>query len=130
LPFIATHPDLVCPTDEPTVLVDCGSICACLSAATERTPVVLGKPDPRILLDVATKHGLAPAELAMVGDRLYTDIAMAKAAGSLAVLVLTGEATADQAADCPAPPDLIASDVGEFGEWLLTAHGDSRSASR
>src|SRR5205814_980197 len=30
LPFIATHPDLVCPTDEPTVLVDCGAICACL----------------------------------------------------------------------------------------------------
>ena len=36
LPFIATHPDLVCPTDEPTVLVDCGSICAALTAATGR----------------------------------------------------------------------------------------------
>ncbi|HVJ66836.1 MAG TPA: hypothetical protein VM510_02560, partial [Caulifigura sp.] len=46
LPYIATHPDLVCPTDEPTVMVDCGAICACLSAATNRKPVVLGKPDP------------------------------------------------------------------------------------
>ncbi len=47
LPYIATHPDFVCPTDQPTVLVDCGSICACLAAATGRRPdVVLGKPDP------------------------------------------------------------------------------------
>src|SRR5204862_4213464 len=91
LPFIATHPDLVCPTDEPTVLVDCGSICACLTAATGRRPLVLGKPDPRILLDLAARHQLAPGQLAMVGDRLYTDIAMARAAGALAVLVLTGE---------------------------------------
>lgn len=130
LPFIATHPDLVCPTDEPTVLVDCGSICDCLTAATGRVPVVLGKPDPRILLDLAAKHSLMPAEIAMVGDRLYTDIAMAKAAGALAVLVLTGEATAEQAAACTAPPDLIAADIGEFGACLQSAHSDSRDSSR
>ena len=47
LPFIATHPDLTCPTDEPApVLVDCGAICACLTAATGRQPMVLGKPRP------------------------------------------------------------------------------------
>ena len=99
LPFLATHPDLVCPTDEPTVLVDCGAICACLSAASSgRLPVVLGKPDPAILHGVCHKHGLQPWEVAMIGDRLYTDIAMAQRAGAVSVLVLTGEATRDEAA--------------------------------
>jgi HAD superfamily hydrolase (TIGR01450 family) len=121
LPFIATHPDLVCPTDEPTVLVDCGSITACVTAATGRTPVVLGKPDPRILLDLATRLGLAPTELAMVGDRIYTDVAMAQKAGVPAVLVLSGEATAGDAAAIGDPRPLVVADVGEFGELLERA---------
>lgn len=118
LPFIATHPDLVCPTDEPTLLVDCGSITACLTVATGRTPVVLGKPDPRILLDLSERLGLAPAELAMVGDRVYTDVAMARKAGVPAVLVLTGEATAADAEAIDGPRPLVVKDVGEFGERL------------
>lgn len=121
LPFIATHPDRVCPTPDPTVLVDCGSICAALTAATGREPVVLGKPDPSLLLDLATRHNLAPAQLAMVGDRLYTDIRMAQRAGALSVLVLTGEATAEQAAALQPPPDLVVADVGELGELLERA---------
>src|SRR5439155_13966677 len=107
LPFIATHPDLVCPTDEPTVLVDCGSICACLTAATQRSPVVLGKPEPSILLDLCARQKLAPNQLAMVGDRLYTDMEMAHKAGALAVLVLSGEATAADIAAQAQPPDLV-----------------------
>jgi NagD protein len=121
LPFVATHPDLVCPTDEPTVLVDCGAICACLTAATGRTPVVLGKPDPSILLDLCARLGLAPEQVAMVGDRLYTDIAMAQRAGVPAVLVLSGEATAAEAAALARPPDLVVADVGELGELLERA---------
>jgi len=121
LPFIATHPDLVCPTDEPTVLVDCGAICACLTAATQRSPLVLGKPDPRILLDLCARHGLAPGQLAMVGDRIYTDMVMAQTAGSLAVLVLSGEATATDAAAALQPPDLVVDDVGEFGRRIEQA---------
>jgi hypothetical protein len=92
LPFIATHPDMVCPTDQSTVLVDCGAICACLTAATGRWPVVLGKPDPAILLNLCVRHAVAPEEMAMVGDRIYTDIVMAQKAGAVAVLVLSGEA--------------------------------------
>ena len=49
VPYIATNPDRVCPTDQPTVLVDCGSICACLEHATGRRPdITLGKPDPNM----------------------------------------------------------------------------------
>lgn len=120
-PFVATHPDLVCPTDEPTVLVDCGAVCACLTAATGVRPVVLGKPDPAMLHDLCGRAGVPPARVAMVGDRLYTDVAMARRAGAVAVLVLTGEATAAEAAACPEPPHLIVADVGELGERLERA---------
>jgi len=118
-PFIATHPDRICPTDQPTILVDCGSVCACLESATGRKPdAVLGKPDPWMLRGILDRHGLAPGELAMVGDRLYTDMAMARRAGVAAVLVLSGEATADEAAHCPTPPDLIVPTLKELGDLL------------
>lgn len=121
LPFIATHCDLVCPTDQPTVLVDCGAICACLTAATGRSPVVLGKPDPSMLLELCEQLGLRPEQVAMVGDRIYTDMAMARRAGVLAVLVLTGEASAADAAASPEKPDLIVDDIGELGARLEQA---------
>jgi len=122
--FIATNPDRVCPTDRPTRLVDCGSICACLEAATGRRPeAVPGKPDPRMLKGLLARHGLAPAELAVVGDRLYTDMAMARAADALGVLVLSGEATAEEALKTAAQPNLIVPTLAEFGTLLKQALG-------
>jgi NagD protein len=121
LPFLATHPDLICPTDEPTVLVDCGAICACLTAVTGRTPVVLGKPEPSLLLDICRKAQVHPDETLMVGDRIYTDIAMGRRAEVPAVLVLSGEGTRQDAAACPHPPDLVVTDIGELGTLLEQA---------
>lgn len=121
LPFIASHPDRACPTDQPTLLVDCGAFCACLAAATGRSPTVLGKPDPRMLDGVCRRHGLRPEQIAVVGDRLYTDMAMAQRAGATSVLVLTGEATADQAAAFNPPPDLVVANIGVLGELLLAS---------
>ncbi len=121
--FIASHPDRVCPTDEPTVLIDCGSVCAALEAATGRAPdAVPGKPDPRMLLGLCRRLGREPGELAMVGDRLYTDMEMARRAGAFGVLVLSGEATAEDAAAANPKPDLVARDLEEFGEQLRAAH--------
>ena len=121
-PFIATHPDRICPTDQPTVLVDCGAVCAALEQAVERGPdVVLGKPDPCMLRGILHRHALPPEQLAMVGDRLYTDMAMARKAGAVGVLVLTGEATAEQAAKHSPPPDLVVSGLAELGERLRAA---------
>jgi len=121
-PYFATNPDRVCPTDEPTVLVDCGSICAALREATGCAPTaVLGKPDPAMLRGILHKHDLKPQQLAMVGDRLYTDVAMAHRAGALGVLVLTGEATSEEAARHTPQPDLIVADIAELGEKLRTA---------
>jgi len=121
LPWLATHPDLVCPTDEPTVLVDCGSICASLSAATGRQPIVFGKPNPSILLELRDRLQLASDQMIMVGDRIYTDMKMAQDAGIPAALVLTGETTEAQAASLPWQPDLIVSDVGKLGTLLAEA---------
>ena len=121
-PFIASHVDRVCPTDQPTVLVDCGSVCAALTEATGRKPdAVLGKPDPRMLGRVLQRHELRPENLALVGDRLYTDMAMAQRAGALSVLVLTGEATASEAARHLPALDLVVQDISQFGEMLKAA---------
>jgi NagD protein len=121
-PFLASHPDRVCPTNQPTVLVDCGAICAALQSASGRAPdAVLGKPDPRMLRGLMHRHGLAANELAMVGDRLYTDIEMARRSGALGVLVLTGEATAEEAARQNPPPDLVVNDLSILGEELRAA---------
>jgi len=120
--FIASHPDRICPTDEPTVFVDCGSICAALTAATGRSPdAIPGKPDPRMLRGLLHRHGLNADQLAMVGDRLYTDMVMAREAGVLGVLVLTGEATATEASRHHPPLDLVVKDISQFGEHLRAA---------
>jgi NagD protein len=121
-PFIATHPDRICPTDQPTLLVDCGSICAALEKATGRAPdVVLGKPEPRMLSGILRRHRLDASKLAMVGDRLYTDMAMARRAGAFGILVLTGETTAADAAAHSPPPDLVVSGLAELGQRLREA---------
>lgn len=121
-PFIATHPDRVCPTDQPTVLVDCGSVCACLQAATGRSPTaVLGKPSPRMLAGILHQQHIEPAQLAMVGDRTYTDMAMARAAGAVGILVLTGETTEEEARAYRPSPDLILPSLYELGELLAGA---------
>jgi NagD protein len=122
-PFIATNPDKVCPTDQPTVLVDCGAICAALESATGRLPAaVLGKPDPVMIRGILHKHSLHPQNLAVVGDRLYTDMAMAHRAGAVGVLVLTGETTATQAREYSPAPDLVVAGLEEFGARLREAH--------
>jgi HAD superfamily hydrolase (TIGR01450 family) len=123
--FVASHPDRVCPTDEPTVIVDCGAVCAALESATGRAPdAVPGKPDPRMLLGLCGRLGYQPEELAMVGDRIYTDIEMARRASAFGVLVLSGEATVADVAMQKCAPDLVVRDLEEFGQRLSAAKED------
>ena len=133
IPYVATNPDRVCPTDQRTVLVDCGSMCKCIEYATGRQPdVCVGKPDPNMLRGVFERYGYQPDEVAMVGDRIYTDTATAHNAGAFGVLVLSGETTlevaekvAEDARTNPAPeffpPDIIVRDVKELGELLIAS---------
>ena len=122
LPYIATNPDRVCPTDQRVVLVDCGSICKCIEHATGRQPdITLGKPDPNMLSGIMSKHGLKADQIAMVGDRIYTDVAMARNAGALGVLVLSGETTLETAMSSSPQPDISALNIEEFGNLLLAS---------
>ena len=117
--YIATNPDKVCPTNLPTVLVDCGSMCAGIEKATGRWPdIVIGKPDPRMLDGIMCRYNLRPDEIAMVGDRIYTDILMAEKTGALGVLVLTGETKEEDLKDNDVIPDLVAKDLSEFGNMI------------
>lgn len=122
IPYIATNPDRVCPTDQPTVLVDCGSLTTCIEHATGRKPdIVIGKPNPDMLSGIMYRHGLKADEIAMCGDRIYTDVAMAQNAGALGVLVLSGETTLDTAVNSDPNPPITALDIAVFGELLLEA---------
>lgn len=117
--FIATNPDLVCPTDQQTLLVDCGSICAAIEKSTGRKPdMVLGKPQPEMLNSFLELYNLRGDEVAMVGDRIYTDIVMARLTNSFGVLVLSGEASQQDALEAIPVPDLVTTSIATFGEML------------
>jgi len=73
LPYIATNPDYVCPTEFGSV-PDCGSVCDMICNVTGRRPVVIGKPS-LLMPELAMKHvGCGKEETAVIGDRIYTDI--------------------------------------------------------
>ena len=92
VPFIATNPDLRCPVNFGFI-PDCGSICGMITAATDKKPTYIGKPEPTMVDIVREKYGYTLDETVVIGDRLYTDIATGLNAGVTAVCVLTGEAT-------------------------------------
>lgn len=122
IPYIATNPDRVCPTDLRTILVDCGSICQCIAHATGRMPdIVIGKPNPDMLTGIRRRYGLKPEEIAMCGDRIYTDVATAVNAGSFGILVLSGETLLDTALTAEEPPVLTIDNVGALGRLLKAA---------
>ena len=129
IPYIATNPDRVCPTDLPTVLVDCGSLCKCIEHATGRCPdLVIGKPNPDMLSGIMYRYGLKAEEIAMCGDRIYTDVAMAQNAGAFGVLVLSGETTLQTALEAENPPLLTARDISVFGKLLIESKKKRKKA--
>jgi len=118
LPYIATHPDFNCPT-ETGFAPDIGAIIAFIEASTGRRPdVVIGKPNAGIVQEALRITGLAPAELAMVGDRLYTDIATGVRFGMTSILVLSGEATQADVDASAVKPDLIFNQLSGMVEYL------------
>jgi HAD superfamily hydrolase (TIGR01450 family) len=118
LPYIATHPDLNCPT-ETGFAPDIGAIIAFIEASAGRKPdIVIGKPNKGIVDEAVRVTGFVPAQLAMAGDRLYTDIAMSAAHGMLGVLVLTGETKKVNIVNSPYQPDLIFDRLSDMIEFL------------
>ena len=113
--YLATNPDYVCPIEFGFV-PDCGSICEMLAHAVKRMPYFIGKPQPEMVELALQRNHYRKEETLIVGDRLYTDILCGYHAGVETVLVLSGEATKEEAKAYEHQPDYIMSSVDELHE--------------
>lgn len=116
-PFIATHPDVNCPT-ENGFIPDCGSMLALIKASTGAEPKVIGKPNREIIDVIFQKKCFAPQEMAIVGDRLYTDIVTGRNAGIASLLVLSGETRREDLVAASVRPDYIFENLGDLAEHI------------
>nr|WP_012625148.1 HAD-IIA family hydrolase [uncultured Desulfovibrio sp.] len=108
--FLATHPDLVCPSPEGP-LPDVGSFISLYQTATGRSPQhIFGKPDPTVLAPLLGHY--TKDEMVMVGDRLSTDKKLAENAGIDFILVLSGEAVQADLEKEIIQPTLVVEDLG------------------
>jgi phosphoglycolate/pyridoxal phosphate phosphatase family enzyme len=112
--LIATNPDRTCPTEDGEI-PDCAGMIAAVEAVTgQAVEAIVGKPSP-IILDVALAAlGVSAAECAMVGDRIETDIVMAKRRGLASVLVLSGITGRDDPRIAELAPDLVLPSVKDL----------------
>lgn len=115
--FLATHPDLNCPTEDGSI-PDCGAMCAMVEASTGVKPRYLGKPFKETVDMIRLITGKLDEELAFVGDRLYTDIAVGVNNGITGILVLTGETRAEDIEESAVKPDYIFESLAALGEAL------------
>ena len=110
LPYIATNPDYVCPTEFGSV-PDCGSVCDMIFNATGKRPVVIGKPSPLMPQLAMEQYGYSKEETAVVGDRIYTDIKSGLNAGITGILVMSGETTEEILNKSIEKPHLVLQDA-------------------
>jgi len=113
VPFIATHPDLNCPTENGSV-PDCGAMCAMITASTGVRPIYLGKPYPETIQYIMDTLKCKKEDMVFVGDRLNTDIAIGVKNGVTTILVLTGEATLADVEKSEIKPDFIVERLAEL----------------
>ncbi|MDO9545382.1 MAG: HAD-IIA family hydrolase [Pelolinea sp.] len=110
IPYIATHPDINCPT-ENGFMPDIGSFMALIKSSTGRNAdIIIGKPYDHMVDAVLERTGFKKSEIAMIGDRLYTDIAMGNA-GITTILVLSGETKRGDLVNSAIKPDIIVDDL-------------------
>ena len=114
--FYCTHPDFNCPT-ENGFIPDSGAIAALITASTNKSPKYFGKPYKETADMISELFGVPFEETAIVGDRLYTDIALGKNNGLMSVLVLSGE-TKIEDVNADNAPDIILNGIGEIIDYL------------
>lgn len=111
VPMVSSHPDIVCPSPDGG-LPDTGAYMALFEATTGVRPIhVCGKPNKGMILHKIEEMGIKPANCAMVGDRLYTDMEMAERAEVHGILVLSGEATREDVVGSGLSPSLVVDSV-------------------
>lgn len=114
IPYIATHPDILCPVTHTTFKPDVGSFIALFETACGRRPIVVGKPTREAVRFICEKSHLPVSLIAFIGDRLYTDIQMAVESGMISVLVLSGETTSALLASSSFKPELVVASVADL----------------
>lgn len=114
--FYSTHPDFNCPT-EHGFIPDSGAICALITASTGKTPLYFGKPYKFTADYIAEMSGISFEKTAIVGDRLYTDIALGKNNGLTSILVLTGETKLEDI-NLANRADFCLNNIGEIEPFL------------
>ncbi len=117
LPYIATNPDYVCPTEFGSV-PDCGSVCDMVFNATKKRPFVIGKPSPMMPLTAMEMTGFGKEETVVLGDRIYTDVKSGLAAGVMSILVMSGETTEEILLASEDQPDLVMGSAAELMTWI------------
>jgi len=126
VPYIATHPDFNCPT-ETGFMPDIGAMIAFVKASTDREPdLVLGKPNALFVEQAAERMGIAISAMCMIGDRLYTDIALGATAGIPTILVLSGETQAEELAGSPYQPTYIFQNIQAVADHLIHMHSGNK----
>lgn len=117
LPYIATNPDYVCPTEYGSV-PDCGSVCDMICNAAHKRPVVIGKPSPLMPQLAMERCGVGAKETAVIGDRIYTDIKSGINAGAVTVLVMSGETDEQILLESKDKPDIVLPSGREIADIL------------
>jgi 4-nitrophenyl phosphatase len=126
VPFVAANPDPMLPTEDGA-LPGAGALVAALRYATNREPVIIGKPQPGLLREAMARIGTRPEETAIVGDQPATDVAAGRAAGLFTILVQTGALGIRPASGRDPRPDLTVRDLHELRRWLQkSGRGPSR----
>ncbi len=113
--FIGTNPDTTYPSEEG-IVPGAGSIIAALKVATEKEPLIIGKPYEPVWEIV--KEKLDEEEVWFVGDRLDTDIAFARKIKAKAIMVLTGVNNLQDVEKSGIKPDLILPSIRELLDYL------------
>ena len=112
--IVATNPDPFCPTPDGG-LPDCAAMLAALEACTQtRAETVLGKPGEHMAAELLGRLAVPAHEVAIVGDRLSTDVAMSRALGMTSVLVLSGATGAEDIRDSPHRPDFVIEGIADL----------------
>jgi 4-nitrophenyl phosphatase len=115
--FIATHMDFNCPIEDGFI-PDCGSICAMVTASTGVKPRFLGKPFGETVEMIMGMTGYSRDDMAIIGDRLYTDIATGVNNGVTSILVLTGETRQEDIERSQVKPDFVFPSLGDIAGVL------------
>lgn len=122
--YISTHPDEVCPSTGIS-LPDAGSFIKMFKSSSGRLPdVILGKPYTYMADFLVDGFGISKDQITMFGDRLSTDIMFGVNSGINTALVLSGEATLEQAKASGIKIDEIIKDVNELPKILYGNKGE------